>query len=324
MVQRTLINIYSNLSSQLDSRRSEIYDRFVISCLACLRNVKDDTSTAQIKESKNDARRKESIKFICQMITSFFESTEENGIGRLRMHKQLQEGEFLEKIMVETKVPIRRGEDANFIELNLYSNISMWNVKNIVARFTNQSPLCIEIKRGDTKKPSLRDFRNCKMMSELKFSSKEELSVVRARAPDLVKMPLVDKDGNMIPELRKIIESWFETYSRDLTKEEILEMSKDDPRDATRSPEELEERRKMFEELPPTVRCMTRQTCVDFAEAVTTITNIDVTDYRVNNTFEKHSRKLGAGQLLVAEEFLHFYELQSREKEEVVRQNLLH
>lgn len=80
----------------------------------------------------------------------------------------------------------------------------------------------------------------------------------------------------------------------------------------------------MLQELPPTVRCMTRETCVQFAEAVTTITNIDVTDYRVNNTFEKHSRKLGAGQLLVAEEFLRFYEQQSKEKEEVVRQNLMH
>ena len=87
MVQRTIINIYSNLSRELGEKRSEIYDRFVNNCLSCLKNVKDDTSTAQIKDSKNDAKRKESIKFICQMITSFFESTEENGIGRLRMHK---------------------------------------------------------------------------------------------------------------------------------------------------------------------------------------------------------------------------------------------
>ena len=64
---------------------------------------------------------------------------------------------------------------------------------------------------------------------------------------------------------------------------------------------------------------MTKETCVNFAEAVTTVTNIDVSDYRVNNTFEKHSRKLGAGQLMVSEEFMHFYELQARDKEEVVR-----
>ena len=39
MVQRTLINIYSNLSVELDDRRTIIYDQFIEECFKCLQNI---------------------------------------------------------------------------------------------------------------------------------------------------------------------------------------------------------------------------------------------------------------------------------------------
>jgi hypothetical protein len=39
------------------------------------------------------------------MITTFFEGTELNGIGEMRIHRQIEETPFLSKITVENKLP---------------------------------------------------------------------------------------------------------------------------------------------------------------------------------------------------------------------------
>ena len=251
------------------------------------------------------------------MITTFFEGSEGCGLGQLRMHKQLEDGEFLNKIVVETKMPGRRGPDAQFIEINAYSNMTLWELKTIVAESTNSSPLCINIGRSDAKKTPIKEFRNCKLLSDLKLGKDETLSVMRASPPDPVKVPLVDKDGEMVPELLAIIASWFETFSVELTREQVIEMSSG----AGGDPGITEEQAK---EIPDRLRAMTRESCVDFVEAITTVQNLTVHDHRVTLLFDEYSKRLGNGNLLLEEELLEFYAEKARNREEVVRQNLLH
>jgi len=82
------------------------------------------------------------------MITTLFEGTEECGLGQLRMHRQLDDGDFLKKIVIETKLPFRHGADApTFIEINAYSNMTIWELKTMIAEHTNTSPLCINLRR---------------------------------------------------------------------------------------------------------------------------------------------------------------------------------
>jgi hypothetical protein len=69
---------------------------------------------------------------------------------------------------------------------------------------------------------------------------------------------------------------------------------------------------------------MTRETCAQFAEAITTLQEIDVDDYRVTTLFDKYSRRLGCGNLIVEEELLAFYQEKALNTDEVVRQNLHH
>ena len=281
-------------------------------CLSCLKSMHADNSRARSEKQKRD-----SLKFICQMMSTFFEGTEESGIGKLRMHRQLEYGEFLQKIVVETKMPFRRGKDANFIEISTYANMTVWELKSIIAKHTNSSPLCITLKRTDSKKPEIKDFRNCKLLSDLKFTDHETVSVMRARAPDVAKVPLIDKDGKVVEELRAIIASWFETYSVELTKDEIIEISKRGAQPDSLTPEYIAS-------LPDKARAMTRETCAQFAEAITTLQEIDVDDYRVTTLFDKYSRRLGCGHLIVEEELLNFYQEKASNTDEVVRQNLHH
>jgi hypothetical protein len=90
------------------------------------------------------------------MMATFFEGTELNGIGQMRMHKQLyKDGGFLERITIENKMNIRKGRDANYLEVSTYANMTLWEFKLLVAKYTNSSPLCIQLKRNDSKKPEL-------------------------------------------------------------------------------------------------------------------------------------------------------------------------
>jgi len=134
-------------------------------------------------------------------------------------------------------------------------------------------------------------------LSDLKFAGDESLTVVAARAPDPVKVPLVDKDAVMVPELKGIISSWFQAFSGDYTREEVIQVSSMYGKEFSITDEEAQE-------IPDMLRGMARQGCVDFAEAITTVQDITVHDYRVTSLFEKYSRKLGNGNLILEEEFL--------------------
>jgi hypothetical protein len=251
------------------------------------------------------------------MMTTFFEGSELHGIGKMRVHRQLEDSEYLKTITVESKLPMKRGVDAAFLEISTYSNMTLWELKRLVAKFTGASPLCLTLKRGDAKKPELKDFRNCKLLSDLKFTDEEVLTLTRAPAPDVIKVDLLDKDGGVVPELKAIIASWFETFSHTLTREEVIEISRKGPAERVPTPEQAAE-------LPETVRAMTRESCASFAEAITTLTHLTPSDHRVTGLFDKYSRSLGNGHLLLEPELQAFYADQAATKPDVVRQNLHH
>jgi hypothetical protein len=251
------------------------------------------------------------------MIGTFFEGTELQGLGQLRVHRQIEEAPFLTKLVVESKLAIRRGIDANFLEISTYANMTLWDFKLLVAQYTRTSPLCITLKRADSKKPELIAARHCKLLADLKFADGEKLTVTRAAAPEVRKAALLGRDGKTVPELRAIVASWFETFSEPLTREQVVEIAGRGPREGRPTDEHIQQ-------LPETVRAMTRASCAAFAEAITTLTNLDARDPRVTGLFDKYSRALGNGHLLVEPELQAFYQDQAAGKDEVVRQNLGH
>lgn len=86
-----------------------------------------------------------------------------------------------------------------------------------------------------------------------------------------------------------------------MSREELVEAANKGPEEGRYTPEAIEE-------LPETLRAMTREACASFAEAITTLTNLDANDYRVTVLFDKYSRALGNGQLLVEPELQAFYQ----------------
>jgi len=135
MVQRTLINIYSNLSVALESKKLEISDQFVAGCLECLKSISEDSLV-----SRTGKQKKESNRFICQMIQTFFEASEEAGIGQLKLHRQIDRGELLKNIVVETRLSFKKGSLPSFLVLNLHAHTTVWALKCLIAEHLDLSP----------------------------------------------------------------------------------------------------------------------------------------------------------------------------------------
>jgi hypothetical protein len=219
--------------------------------------------------------------------------------------------------VVESKLPTWKGKDARFVELSTYSNMTVWDFKLLVAKHTGSSPLSIILRRADSKKPELTDARNCKLLSDLKFVDGETFTLTRASAPEVPKAPLLDEAGKTVPELRAIVSTWFETYSETLSRDQVYEISQRGAEEGRPAPEDALK-------LPESLRAMTRETCASFAAAITSMTGLTAGDERVTKLFDRYSRQVGNGHLLVESELQAFYQDQAEAKEDVVRQNLRH
>ena len=87
----------------------------------------------------------------------FFECAETNGLAQFRSHRQLEDAPFIEKLTFENKMQLRKCIDANYIQLSTFGNMSIWELKVLIAQHTNQSPINIQLKRSDQKKDNIKD-----------------------------------------------------------------------------------------------------------------------------------------------------------------------
>lgn len=94
----------------------------------CLKSINEDRIIV-----RNDQAKKKSLDFICMTMKKFFESTEAKGLAKFRSHRQLEDTQFLERLTFENNMPIRKYLDAHYVQLNTFSNLSVWELKVLIA-----------------------------------------------------------------------------------------------------------------------------------------------------------------------------------------------
>ena len=99
----------------------------------------------------NDEEKKQFVKTIIQMFKSFLYEAEKNGCGSLRYHQGLDRGDYVEKLILQNLVSQVK-QTARLIEVNVYSNMTIWELKKLISTKFNVSPLCIDLKRNNTSK----------------------------------------------------------------------------------------------------------------------------------------------------------------------------
>ena len=142
------------------------------------------------------------------------------------------------------------------------------------------------------------------------------LSITRARVPETVTVPLLDREGKMVPEFEEVVRGWFQRFSEDFDPEQIAETSRGDHQAS--NGEVLVENA-----VQGGARVMTRRKGAAFASAITAVADIGVDDPRIAGLFA-YSKALGNGQLLVVEELISYFVDRAKSKDALVEQNLRH
>lgn len=82
------------------------------------------------------------------------------------------------------------------------------------------SPLKIHLVR-DSSKPEIRPNHNCMSLKDLKFTSGEELRLLRV-SKNLKRVPLLNPQTNeLVKEAASIFASWFDAFSVEVENEDI-------------------------------------------------------------------------------------------------------
>ena len=163
--------IYQSISRLLLNQKTEIYEQFTEESLTKLQAVLADNTIDQAV--KNDF-----VSNTMMMLKTSFQDTEKSGTACLRPHCAIDRPpKLIEQILVSSYIPTTGCP--KHIMLSVDASMTLWELIDLVARRLDRSPLKIQLKRGDNKKPELTAYRHCQSLAELGFEKNEEVTVMR-------------------------------------------------------------------------------------------------------------------------------------------------
>ncbi|CDW78148.1 ubiquitin carboxyl-terminal hydrolase family protein [Stylonychia lemnae] len=270
-----ITKVYHNLSSGLEEKKHEIEDQF---CRECLQKLHDIIVNPEVIEDD----KKQIIKIITVMMKSFFNDSERNGTGNMRPHSGLSRGKLTEKLIIQNNITNMKATP-RYIEVNVNSNMTVWQLKKLIAEKLKQSPLRIQLNRIDAKKRAPTDQDHQTLLRDLRFEPYEILHAAKKPITYQAKTTLINKKKELVPLAREIFASWFKKFS---TADGF----------------------------------MTPDTCVEFIRNSTNDPSVLMTDPRVVRLFNEYDKDIDGK--LTEEEFLEFYKDRSIQKPDLVWSNL--
>lgn len=89
----------------------------------------------------------------------------------------LERGDKIEKIILESKITLVRGIP-DCIEVNAFSNMTVWELKQLAAQHFKVSPKKLEFKRSDNNNlPKLNELAHSKLLRDMKVANYEIITV---------------------------------------------------------------------------------------------------------------------------------------------------
>lgn len=172
VIGELITKLYLNITEQIPREEVErMQDEFCGTWLEQLRRV---TSTPGMGEEDKKLFVVASI----NLLKSFLGDCERNGIGQLRIHDALNRGDLIENVVIQNQITTAK-HMPKFIELRVYSNMSLWELKVLAAKQFNVSPLRFELRRADTKRQAFDDLSNAKLLRDLKIENFEIIHAQR-------------------------------------------------------------------------------------------------------------------------------------------------
>jgi len=160
-------------------------------------------------ETEKDLEAKSSLtKLTVDMLRNFFQHSELNGNQGIRSYSALERGIFLNDVAIDLNLTSK--SQAKTIVIHAYQSMSVWELKKTIAKVCDFSPLQISINR--TGKELIGQHSNASLIGDLGIMCMEKLSAIKVYT-QTKNAPLVNSRNEYMPNVKRIIETWFEHYS---------------------------------------------------------------------------------------------------------------
>lgn len=192
-----LNKLYDNLDDSLADEVLEIRQELIDFCLSAVKPTELKTSNRALK-----------------LLKQFIEETEKRGTGTLQPYSCLLKGET-HKISVTNAISyvVNNQEIPKKVELTISSNTTLWQIRQMISQKVRVLWDQFRIVRN-LPRVELKDSDNCKTITELRLRSSENFTVIR-RASNLNRVSLLDEDGQLSPEITKIVKIWYRKFAEE-------------------------------------------------------------------------------------------------------------
>jgi len=211
-----LVQLYHNLCTELEDNKKEINYQCLETALSHLQSIKDS-------DSKSEETKSRQITSVLKIFDEFLAQSERKGTTGLKQQRSLLKGELLNKIQITNSVSYNKNIGRR-IELSLYSNSTVYDIKRIVGAINKVPAEYVRLIRYSTSS-EIKDIDNGKTLSELNFKSNETLTANKQNLGNIPKAPLINPDKSLTPEAIGIFGEWFDAFSHEdlMTPEDCVE-----------------------------------------------------------------------------------------------------
>jgi len=190
-----------NNQDQIGTTRQKNYSEILLKkCLQLISDVVNNTNDLSIGETENIIKK---CLFFLKLI---IEESEKKGTARIKSHSGL-----LKNKVINLKVDSHISNKPDF-NIKVYANTTMWELKELVSK---NSGVGIDFLNVMLKSRDINPTENGKTVLELGMADGDEIRIFMNSANNYIPQSDLTRNGKCVPELIKIFNSWFDTFSTD-------------------------------------------------------------------------------------------------------------
>lgn len=195
-----LLEFYTKIEKTEKINLQEIRATFLASLLTFLKKASEESNFNNCENC-------------LKLIECFLNETEKYGIGDLKPHETLLQGQMMDFVIMNEATSSILGDVPIKFDLKIPSHTLLYSLRSLIASYLHLSPDSVSI---IYKSNELKENQNGISLQNLKLLSDEMLTVKKkATQNEIPQAPLLTNDGDMTEGLRKIMSELFKQFSTD-------------------------------------------------------------------------------------------------------------
>lgn len=194
-----LSKAYTQFSEEIEGENLEIRGNFIETYLNKLGDIVNN-------KSKN---RSDVICRMVKLMRDMIDESERNGTGGLKSHCALLKGDLIEMVVRNN---LTNGKTIpKKMEVEAYSNTTIWELKTEIGKYLESSPDCMKLSIGAK---DVKDTDHGKTIGEFIQRKRGVVTIEKKNMDDVKKVALVGTDSQLTPAAKKVFGELFNKFAK--------------------------------------------------------------------------------------------------------------